>query len=138
MAQHTFVLSRRVRRAPEQAERALGSLAPGEYAGLRLLGPFERRSITGPWGSGPPDRQAPAELVTGPRRSERVEVELAAWARDAVEIRVRPVSRRPQRWSGRRQIRYFDRAHTAVDALARALEHETPASPMSRPATRTA
>ena len=137
MAQHTFVLSRRVGRAPEQAERALGRLAPGEYAGLTLLAPFERRSITGPWGSGPPDRQAAAALATGARRSERVEVELAAWARDAVEIRVRPVSRRPERWGGRRQIRYFDRAHEAIDALACALERETPAE-LARPARRTA
>jgi hypothetical protein len=137
MSQHSFVLSRRVRRDPEQAERALPGLAPGDYAGLRLLSSFERRSITGPWGSGAPDRQAAAELTIAPRRSERVEVELAAWARDAVEIRVRPVSRRPERWSGRRQTRYFERAHEAVDALARALERDTPA-PTAIPVRRSA
>jgi len=137
MAQHSFVLSRRVRRAPEVAERALLALPPGDYAGLTVLTPFERRSITGPWGTGPPDRQAQAELITGRRRSERVEVELGAWARDAAEIRVRPLSRRPERWSGRRQLRYFDRAHEAIDALARILEHQTPA-PVERSARRTA
>ena len=137
MAQHSFVLSRRVRRPLEAVERTLLGLAPGDYAGLTLLSPFERRAITGPWGTGPPDRQAAAELMTGPRRSERVEVELGAWARDAAEIRVRPVSRRPQRWSGRRQLRYFERAHEAIDALARTLEHETPA-PGERHERRTA
>ena len=137
MSQHSFVLSRRVRRAPEQAERALGGLAPGEYAGLRLLSPFERRAITGPWGTGPPDRQAAAELQIAPRRSERVEVELAPWARDALEIRVRPLGRRPERWSGRRQTRYFDRAHEAVDALVRAIERDVPA-PMERHVRRSA
>lgn len=137
MSQHSFVLSRRVRRAPEAAERTLLGLAPGDYAGLALLSPFERRAITGPWGTGPPDRQAAAVLVTGPRRSERVEVELGAWARDAAEIRVRPMSRRPERWSGRRQLRYFDRAHEAIDSLARTLERQTPA-PVERSARRTA
>src|SRR5207344_1845172 len=66
MSQHSFVLSRRVRRAPEAVERTLLGLAPGDYAGLTLLSPFERRAITGPWGTGPPDRQAAAELMTGP------------------------------------------------------------------------
>ena len=98
MAQHSFVLSRRVRRAPEVAERALLALPPGDYAGLIVL---------------------------------------TAWARDAAEIRVRPLSRRPERWSGRRQLRYFDRAHEAIDALARILEHQTPA-PVERSARRTA
>lgn len=137
MSQHSFVLSRRVRRAPEAAERTLLVLAPGDYAGLTLLSPFARRAITGPWGTGPPDRQAAAELVTGARRSERVEVELGAWARDAAEIRIRPVSRRPERWNGRRQLRYFDRAHEAIDALAQTLEQATPA-PVQRDERRTA
>jgi hypothetical protein len=137
MTQHSFVLSRRVRRAPDQAERALNGLAAGEYGGLRLLSPFERRAITGPWGSGPPDRQAPAVLTVAARRSERVEVELGAWARDVVELRLRPRSRRPERWTGRRQTRYFDRAHAAVDALARALEQQAP-EPAHLPMTRTA
>lgn len=128
MSQHSFVLSRRVRRAPDLAERTLLGLAPGDYDGLTLLSPFERRSITGPWGTGPPDRQAEAELTVGPRRTERVELELGAWACDAAEIRVRPVSRRPERWSGRRQLRYFDRGHEAIDALVRTLEHNAPAA----------
>ena len=37
----------------------------------------------------------------------------------------------PDRWGGRRQLRYFDGAHEAIDALARALEHEVPASPVA-------
>ena len=137
MSQHSFVLSRRVRRAPDLAERTLLGLTPGDYDGLTLLSPFERRSITGPWGTGPPDRQAEAALTVGPRRIERVEVELGAWARDAAEIRVRPASRRPERWSGRRQLRYFDRGHEAIDALARTLEQGTPQA-VVHPITRTA
>jgi hypothetical protein len=138
MSQHTFVLSRRVGRAPVPAERTLIDLPRDDYAGLRLVGPFERRTIVGPWGTGPPERQAPAELRTGRRTVERVEVEMGPWARNAVELRVRPLARRPERWTGRRQLRYFDRAHEAIDALARTLEEQTPATPARRPATRTA
>ncbi len=137
MSQHTFVLTRRVGRAPTLAERTLPDLLPGDYCGLRFTGPFERRTIVGPWGSGPAERQAPAELRTG-RRCEKVAVELGVWARDAVELRVRPTVRRPERWSSRRQMRYFNHAHDAIDELARALAHGTPTAPVSLPVTRTA
>ena len=138
MSQHTFVLSRRVGRPLSLAERALTGMPADGYAGLTFIGPFERRAITGPWGSGPPEREAPAELRTGRRSVERVVVELGPWAHDASELRVRPATRRLVRWGDRRQMRYFDRAHEAIDALARALEHEIPAAPASRPVTRTA
>jgi hypothetical protein len=134
---HTFVLSRRVGRPPGRAERALVALPAAEYRGLTLLGLFERRTTVGPWGSGPPEREAPAVLRAG-RRTERVVVELGPWSHDAVELRIRPTSRRPQRWRGRRQARYFDAAHAAIDALARTLEHATPALPADLPETRTA
>ena len=127
MTQHTFVLSRRVGRAPGLAERAIPGLTEAAYAGLTFVGPFERRSIVGPWGSGPAEREARATLATGRRTPEPVSVELGPWARNAVELRVRPASPRPQRWSGRRQLRYFDHAHEAIDELARALEIATPA-----------
>jgi hypothetical protein len=126
MTQHTFVLSRRVGREPGLAERALAGLTDGDYAGLTLVGPFERRTIVGLWGSGPVEREAPADLRTGRRSPERVEVELAPWARHAVELRVRPAGRRPERWTSRRQSRFFEHAHRAIDELARALEHATP------------
>jgi hypothetical protein len=138
MSQHTFVLSRRVGRPLSLAERALVAMPPGDYAGLTFVGPFERRMIVGPWGSGPPEREAPGELRTGRRSVERVIVELGPWAHQASELRVRPASRRLVRWGGRRQMRYFDHAHEAIDALARALEHEIPATPAKRPVTRTA
>jgi hypothetical protein len=134
---HTFVLSRRVGRPLVLAERTLVGLPSGEYDGLTLLGFFERRTMVGPWGSGPPERDAPADLRVG-RRTERVMVELGPWSQDAVELRVRPCTRRPQRWRGRRQARYFAAAHAAIDALARTLEHETPALPAGLPETRTA
>ena len=138
MTQHTFVLSRRVGREPILAERALVGLTHGDYAGLTLVGPFERRTIVGPWGSGPVEREAPADLRTGGRSLERVEVEVSPWARHTVEIRVRPAGRRPERWTPRRQTRYFNHAHQAIDELARALEHATPAVPARRPVRRTA
>ena len=138
MSQHTFVLARRVGRPMSLAERALLGMPPDGYAGLSFAGPFERRAITGPWGSGPAEREAPADLRTGRRSVERVIVELGPWAHHASELRVRPASRRIVRWGGRRQMRYFDCAHQAIDALARALEHEIPATPARRPITRTA
>ncbi len=133
----TFVLSRRVRRPPARAERTLIGLAPGEYDGLTLLGLFERRTMVGPWGSGAPERDAPADLRVG-RRTERVMVELGPWSQDAVELRVRPCSRRTQRWRRRRQAEYFEAAHAAIDTLVRTLEHEIPATPARIPETRTA
>jgi hypothetical protein len=134
---HTLVLSRRVGRPLAGAERTLVALAPGEHEGLTLLGLFERRTMIGPWGSGPPERDAPADLRVG-RRTERLMVELGPWSHDAVELRVRPCTRRAPRWRRRRQARYFDAAHAAIDALARTIEHETPAVPAQLPATRTA
>jgi hypothetical protein len=137
MSQHTFVLSRRVGRAPDQVERALPALAEVPHAGLRFLGPFERWALIGPWGSGPAERRARARLRTG-RSTEAVEVELGVWDRDAVELRLRPEARRPERWSHRRQLRYFAAAHEAVDTLARAIEHATPAPPARVPLRRSA
>jgi hypothetical protein len=138
LSQHTFVLSRRVARAPGLAERALPDLTHAEYAGLAFDGPFERRTIVGPWGSGPAEREAPARLVTGRRSPEPVSVELGPWARNAVELRLRPATHRPDRWTGRRQLRYFDHAHAAIDELARALESATPAPLAVQPVTRSA
>jgi len=138
MSQHTFVLCRRVGRPLTLAECALTTMPADCYGGLTFVGPFERRAMTGPWGSGPAEREAPAELRTGRRSAERVVVELGPWAHDASELRVRPASRRLVRWGGRRQMRYFDRAREAIDALARALEHEVPATPKRLPETRTA
>jgi hypothetical protein len=136
--QHTFVLSRRVGREPRQVERALPELTSAGSTGLAFIGPFERWALTGPWGSGPAERRAHARLRTGRRRAEAVEVELGIWSRHAVELRMRPIARRPEQWSGRRQTRYFDRAHEAIDELARALEAATPAPPVRLPVTRTA
>ena len=138
MSHNTFVLSRRVGRAPGLAERALPGLTEMRFTRLAFDGPFERRTIVGPWGSGPAERETTARLFTGRRSPERIAVALGPWARDAVEVRVRPVSPRPDRWLGRRQVRYFDRAHEAIDELVRALEHATPAPAATQPITRTA
>jgi hypothetical protein len=137
MSQHTFVLSRRVGRVPSQVERALPALADVPHAGLCFSGPFERWALIGPWGSGPAERRAGARLRTG-RSTEAVEVELGPWDRGAVELRLRPEANRPERWSRRRQQRYFVAAHEAVDALARAIERATPAPPTGVPLRRSA
>ena len=71
------------------------ALAPGEHDGLRLLGLFERRTMIGPWGSGPPERDAPTNLRVG-RRTERVMVELGPWSHDTVEL-ARPAVPGPRR-----------------------------------------
>jgi hypothetical protein len=138
MMQHTFVLSRRVGRDPRQVERALPELTFACHGGLTFTGPFERWALIGPWGSGPAERRAHAQLRTGGRRTEAVEVELGPWDRTAVEVRLRPLAARPERWSHRRQARYFEAAHAAVDALSRAIEQATPAPSAALPATRTA
>ena len=138
MAQHTFVLSRRVGRAPGLAERVLPNLTEVAYAGLTFVSQFERRTIVGPWGSGPAEREAQGHLETGRLAPEFVSVELGPWARDAVELRVRPVTRRPDRWTGRRQVRFFDHAHAAIDELARAIEVATPLVTGEQPLTRSA
>jgi hypothetical protein len=119
-------------------ERALPELTLACHAGLTFTGSFERWALTGPWGSGPPERRARAQLRTGRRLPEPVEVEVGPWDRTAVEVRLRPLARRPERWSGRRQQRYFERAHEAVDALTRAIEQAVPAPPAARPVTRSA
>jgi hypothetical protein len=137
MSQHTFVLSRRVGRVPSQVERALAALADVPHAGLCFSGPFERWALIGPWGSGPAERRARARLRTR-RGTEAVEVEVGVWDRSAVELRLRPEANRPERWSHRRQLRYFAAAHEAVDALARAIERATPVPPARVPLRRSA
>ncbi len=138
MSQHTFVLSRRVGRPLHLVERALTGMPSGDYSGLTFAGPFERRAIVGPWGSGPPEREAVAILRTGRRATARVVVELGPWARDVSELRIRPAAHHPDWWRGRRQTHYFDAAHDAIDTLAGVLEREVPATPARRPITRIA
>jgi hypothetical protein len=140
MTQHTFVLSRRVGRTPQLVERALATLTEQSHDGLSFVGPFEHWVLIGPWGTGPSERRAPAELDIGRRAPEPVEIEIGPWDRRAVEVRLRPLAKRPERWSARRQARYFDEAHDAVDSFVRAIEDAVPA-PMpatALPATRTA
>jgi hypothetical protein len=128
MTQHTFVLSRRINRVPGAVERALPALTGEVHAGLTFRGTFEHHALIGPWGSAPSERRAAAALRTTPSRVEEIDVELAPWSRRETELRLRPSTHRPDRWSARRQLRYFERAHEAIDALARAIERETPAS----------
>jgi hypothetical protein len=138
LLQHTFVLSRRVGRAPAPVDRALPALTLACHRGLTFTGPFEHWELIGPWGSGPAERRAHAQLRTGRRTVEPVEVELGPWDRSAVEVRLRPLARRPERWGRRRQERYFDGAHAAVDALTRAIEQTTPSPTTAMPVRRSA
>jgi hypothetical protein len=128
MTQHTFVLSRRIARVPVAVERTLPVLTGAVHAGLTFHGPFEHHALIGPWGTAPPERRAVAGLRTSSGRVERVDVEMAPWSRRETELRIRPVTHRPERWSGRRQMHYFEQAHQAIDALSRAVEHAVPAN----------
>jgi hypothetical protein len=127
MTQHSFVLSRRINRMPGAVERALPALTSAVHAGLAFHGSFEHHALIGPWGCAPSERRAAAGLRTTPSRVEEIDVELAPWSRRETELRVRPSTHRPERWSARRQLRYFEQAHEAIDALARAIEQATPA-----------
>jgi hypothetical protein len=134
MTQHTFVLSRRVGRTPQLVDRALAGLAARHHDGLTFAGPFEHWVLIGPWGSSPAERRAHAALDTGRRVPEPVEVEIGPWDRRAVEVRLRPLAKRPERWSARRQARYFRAAHEAVDAFTQAIEAAVPAPAAPAPA----
>jgi hypothetical protein len=54
-------------------------------------------------------------------RWTRVDVEVNAWSRASIEVRMRPVSRRVAAWGSRRQRRYFQLAHRAIDNLVRTI-----------------
>lgn len=118
----TFVLSRRIARPPAPVAAALPMLTRAEIDGLHAVAPFEHRA----WGAArPAERTATALLQVG-RAVEAIELEVGPWSTTATELRLRPVARHPERWSGRRARRYFARAHDTADAVVAWMEAAVP------------
>ena len=116
LSRQTFVLQRRIPAAYPQVERVLNSGTPltAELIDLPSAEPFEVVT-TWPFHSW----RSRGLLRDGDEgRVAPVEIELGAWSADATELLLRPVAPHPERWSGRRQRRYFRVAHAAADALA--------------------
>jgi RimJ/RimL family protein N-acetyltransferase len=69
--------------------------------------------------------RATARLLSGRRgRVARLDIEIGISAPGSVLVELRPLDRRPQRWSARRTRRYFALAHAAADRLEQLLnEH---------------
>jgi hypothetical protein len=123
----TFVLQRRINHPLADVQRALCDPASVDAGAELALGSQGRLVVDHRFSRAPfPSEEsfvAQGELQT--RRGQlvaRVEVEVGAWSNDASVLLVRPVSRHPQRWSGRRAARYFQLAHEGADAIARLAE----------------
>jgi hypothetical protein len=90
-----------------------GSLHIGEP--FRPLAPWSGRQPSPTW-------RAPARLLTKRGRVVAVvEIEVSMWSHGTTELMLRPVTRHPERWSGRRIGRYFALAHLGADETARLL-----------------
>jgi hypothetical protein len=64
-------------------------------------------------------------LSTRGRVVATVDIEVSMWSHDTTGLQLRPVARRPERWSSRRIRRYFALAHLAADETARLLAQRT-------------
>jgi len=119
-SRQTFVLQRRINCAFPRVERVLNSADPFgvELLELPAAEPFE---VVTTWPHHSWRTSGRLRAREG-RRVARVELEFGPWSDDATELLLRPASRRPERWSGRRQRRYFGAAHAAADDLAAQLE----------------
>lgn len=120
----TFVLQRRINQPLAEVQRALCDPASVEPGAELSLGSEGRLVVDQGFSRAPfPSEHsfvAHGTLQTSRgQRVARVEVEMGAWSNDATVLVLRPVSRHPERWSGRRANRYFELAHQGVDALAR-------------------
>jgi hypothetical protein len=65
---------------------------------------------------------AKARLLRRERHLERtcrIELEIGAWTTQLCELRVRPAAHHIERWTGRRQRRYFALAHLCADDIVR-------------------
>jgi hypothetical protein len=137
--QPMFVLQRRVNEPLDAVERALcdpallragSTYALGNGMWLRLERPFG--VAFPPFGVDFASWSAPA-VVHGSRgrRPVKFDLEINAWDNWSTELLVRPRTRSPYRWSGRRMRRYFDVGHTTADGLVQLLRthaatHSTP------------
>jgi hypothetical protein len=64
-----------------------------------------------------------ARLLSGRHRLvAQLDIEIDVRAPDSVLVQLRPLDRRPQRWSARRKRRYFALAHAGADQLEQLLK----------------
>ena len=127
--QPMFVLQRRVNEPLDAVERVLcdptllraGSThALGGGLWLRLERPFG--VAFPPFGVDFASWSAPAVVYAGrSRRTVKFDIEVNAWDSRSTELLVRPRTRSPYRWSGRRMRRYFEVAHTTADGVMQLL-----------------
>jgi hypothetical protein len=82
--------------------------------------------------SSPTWRASACLLTKRARVVALVEIEVSMWSHDTTELQLRPVTRRPQRWSSRRMRRYFALAHLGADEIARLLAQRARATSEQR------
>ena len=127
--QPMFVLQRRVNEPLGAVERVLcdpvllraGSThALGGGVQLRLERDFG--VAFPPFGVEFASWSAPASVTLGRgRRAVKFDLEINAWDNASTELLVRPRSRSPYRWSGRRMRRYFEVGHATADGMTQLL-----------------
>jgi hypothetical protein len=125
----TFVLQRRIGRSFEHSQRTVANpavfgrgsvMCDGPQGTLVLDGPFHR-TLVDPRATWIAD--ATLRTPRG-RRIAPVQLEVGPWSAIAdTELLVRPRTRAPHQWSGRRLRRYFTAAHGAADSLTDLLLH---------------
>ena len=127
--QPMFVLQRRVNEPLGAVERVLCDPALLRPGTPHALGDGARLELERPFGVAfPPfgvdyaSWSAPAVVHTGPgRRTVKFDLEINAWDNASTELLVRPRSRSPYRWGGRRMRRYFRVGHATADGLTQLL-----------------
>jgi hypothetical protein len=121
LSRSTFVLQRRVNYDLMTVERALGlalmhdraAAVAAECPQVTFEEPF---AVVTAWPGH--SWQARARLIDAYGRSvANIEVEFGIWSQHATELSLRPTSLHPDRWTPRRQTRYFDAAHRVCDEL---------------------
>ena len=120
----TFVLQRRINQPLSETQRTLFEPEGVGTGGELELGSHGRLIVDQRFARAPFPLEdsfvAQGTLHTSRgQRVARVEVEVGPWSNDATVLTLRPIARNPQRWSGRRALRYFELAHEGADAIAR-------------------
>jgi len=127
--QPMFVLQRRVNEPLGAIERVLCDATLLGAGATHALPDGARLELERPFGVAfPPfgvdfaSWSAPASVHTGRgRRAVKFDIEINAWDNASTELLVRPRSRSPYRWSGRRMRRYFAVAHATADGMTQLL-----------------
>lgn len=127
-----FVLERRVNQPSHSVADVLRDHSivapPTGFAlgdnGTLLVDEGPRRTLF-PIAPGCESWRATAWLLSGPRRLvAMLDIEIDISAPGSVLVQLRPLDRRPQRWSARHKRRYFALAHAGADRLEQLLnEH---------------